>query len=244
VTKNSKLAAWLTLLAFLVAFAAVYAAVKYVQALLMPHIPLEGPREIAAFRGASGVVLVWAELGATLLVMRLRGQTLADLGWWKSSSIWGWLAAFVAVVVYAGFALMGPMLKGAPLLTDWSAFRIAMALGIGISAGICEETMFRGFVMRQARDGGAPVVIQVLLSTLFFGLAHLGWGGAGGRFDLPSMIGAMISTSILGLMLAIAYAVGRRSLIPVVAAHAAIDIIIEPWLMLFAVSGGFQRLTH
>jgi hypothetical protein len=45
-------------------------------------------------------------------------------------------------------------------------------------------------------------------------------------------------------MLAIAYAVGRRSLMPVVAAHAVIDMIIEPWLMLFAVSGGFQHLAH
>ncbi len=243
-TKNSKLAAWLTLLAFLVAFAAVYAAVKYVTALVMPHVALHGPREIAAFRGASSVILVWAEFGATLLLLRLRGQTLSDLGWGKSSSLWGWLVALVAVIIYAGFAVMGPMLKGAPLLTDWSAFRIAMALGIGLSAGICEETMFRGFVMTQARDGGAPVVIQVLLSTLLFGLAHMGWGGSSGHFELASMIGAMISTSILGLMLAIAYAVGRRSLMPVVAAHAVIDMIIEPWLMLFAVSGGFQHLAH
>jgi len=242
--KNSKLAAWLTLLVFLAAFAAVYAAVKYLQALVMPHISLNSPREIAAFRAASSVVLVWAELGATLLVMRLRGQTMSALGWRQSSSVWGWFAALIAVVVYAGFALMGPMLKGAPLLTDWSFFRIAVALSIGVSAGICEETVFRGFVMTQARDGGAPVVIQILLSAILFGMAHMGWGGATGHFDLSSMIGAMISTLILGLMLATAYAVGRRSLMPVVAAHAAIDMIIEPWLMLFAVSGGFQYLTH
>ena len=72
------------------------------------------------------------------------------------------------------------------------------------------------------------------------------WGGAGtsGHFELGSMIGAMLATAYLGLMLAITYALGRRSLMPVVAAHAAIDMIIEPWLMLFAVSGGFQHLAH
>jgi membrane protease YdiL (CAAX protease family) len=244
VNKNSKLSAWLTLAAFIIVFAAVYGAIKYLQALIMPHFSLNGPREIAAFRAASSVVLVWAELGATLLVMRLRGQTMSDLGWRKSSSPWGWLAAFVTVTVYAGFAVMGPMLKGAPLLTDWSFFRIAMGLGIGISAGICEETMFRGFVMTQARDGGAPVMVQVLLSLVSFGLAHMGWGGASGQFDLRSMIGAMVSTSILGLMLAVTYMLGRRSLMPVVAAHAAIDMIIEPWLMLFAVGGGFAHMAH
>jgi hypothetical protein len=30
----------------------------------------------------------------------------------------------------------------------------------------------------------------------------------------------------------------------VAAAPGPLDMIIEPWLMLFAVSGGFQRLTH
>jgi hypothetical protein len=244
VKRDSKLSAWLTLLAFVFVFAAVYAAVKYAQGLIMPHVHLAGPRENAAFRGASSIILVWAELGATLLVMRLRRQTLRDLGWRKSSSIWGWLAALFVVAVYAGFAVMGPMLKGAPLLTDWSFFRIAMGLGIGISAGICEETMFRGFVMTQARDGGAHIVVQVLLSALLFGAAHMGWGGTSGHFELGSMIGAMLATAYLGLMLAITYALGRRSLMPVVAAHAAIDMIIEPWLMLFAVSGGFQHLVH
>ena len=58
------------------------------------------------------------------------------------------------------------------------------------------------------------------------------------------MIGAAVSTAILGLMLAIVYAVGRRSLMPVVVAHGAIDTAIEPWLLLFAINGGFEHLSR
>jgi membrane protease YdiL (CAAX protease family) len=242
--QQSKYSAWLTLAAFIAAYVAVYAAIKYAQALIMPLVHLDGPREIAAFRGAMSVTLDWAELGATILVLRLRGQSLPDLGWRKSSTLWGWLAAFGVAALYAGFVITGPMFRGLPILTDWSVFRIAMALGIGITAGICEETVFRGFVMTQARDGGAPIAVQIVLSALLFGMAHLGWGGTTGHFAVNSMIGAMLSTSILGAMLAGAYAIGRRSLMPVIFAHAAIDIIIEPWLLLFAINGGFQHMGH
>jgi hypothetical protein len=44
-------------------------------------------------------------------------------------------------------------------------------------------------------------------------------------------------TMILGCALAIVYLVGRRSLAPVITAHMLIDMAIEPWLLLFAVSG-------
>jgi hypothetical protein len=222
----------------------VYAAVKYAQAALMPHFDLTNVRDMAAYRACGSIVLDWAEVFAMILVLRLRGQRLGDIGWRKRSPIWGWLAALAAVAVYAGFASMGPMLKGAPVLTDWSVFRIAMALGIGITAGFCEEAIFRGFVMGQARDGGAPVVVQLLLSAVLFGLAHGGWGGMTGKFEVGAMIGAMVSTAILGAMLAGVYLLSRRSLVPAVFAHGVIDMVIEPWLILFALSGGFEKLAQ
>jgi len=105
--------------------------------------------------------------------------------------------------------------------------------------------MFRGFVMREAEAGGAPVWLQVVLSGLLFGLAHAGWGAIGGTsFNLGAAIGSTVSTGMLGLVLAGIYVAGRRSLMPVIAAHAAIDMIIEPWLILFALSGGFAHMGH
>ena len=39
-------------------------------------------------------------------------------------------------------------------------------------------------------------------------------------------------TFVLGVALAITYAIGKRSLTPVIISHALIDVIIEPWLLL------------
>jgi membrane protease YdiL (CAAX protease family) len=91
--------------------------------------------------------------------------------------------------------------------------------------------------MTQARDAGLPVALQVILSAVLFGLAHVGWGGLTGHLEIWPMIAAMAATMILGALLAVAYLASRRSLMPVIAGHAAIDMAIEPWLLLFMVSG-------
>jgi membrane protease YdiL (CAAX protease family) len=237
--------AWASLGLFALVFTVIIVALKTAQGALMSHMTLDGPRAIAAFRASGSIVLDWVELLAMIVILRLRGQTLADIGWPKRASWRGWFAAFVATAIYVGFAAAGPMLKGAPLLTDWSVFRIATGLGVGITAGFCEEAMFRGFVMTQAQQGGAPLSVQVLLSAILFGAAHAGWGGIGAaHFSWGAAIGASVSTAILGLMLAITYALGRRSLLPVVAAHGIMDMILEPWLLLFAIGGGFARMGH
>ena len=145
--RRSILGAWQAMALFVVVFALIYGAIKYLQSASMPFVKLESARDMAAFRGTFSVLLIWIEVLAMIGILRLRGQTLSDLGWLKRSSWWGWLAALIVVAIYVGFALTGPMLKGAPLLTDWSFFRIAMGLGIGISAGIGEEALFRGFIM-------------------------------------------------------------------------------------------------
>jgi len=55
---------------------------------------------------------------------------------------------------------------------------------------------------------------------------------------MQQMIGAMTATAILGLMMAVTYLGSARSLTPAIVAHGLIDIVIEPWLLLYAVTGG------
>ena len=74
---------------------------------------------------------------------------------------------------------------------------------------------------------GYGLMVQVLLSGLFFALVHFY------AFAAPlSVLVVQGLTFVLGVVLAITYAIGKRSLTPVIISHALIDVIIEPWLLL------------
>lgn len=236
--KPARIGPWMAIGLLIVVFAVLEAVLPLARAAIAPHLTIKTPRDVVAVRAVSSIVLVWLLFGATYILLRLRGQTLHSIGWKMSSSIWGWLLGFVFAVIYAGFTLMWMIHAGAPVLTDWSLFRILVALGIGISAGICEETVLRGFVMSQARDGGAHWILQILISAILFGLAHMGWGGLSGQVDMKQLVGAVAATTFLGLLMAITYLASGRSLTPPIIAHATIDFVLEPWLLLYAVTGG------
>jgi len=237
-TLKPRIGPWAALALIIAFFAVMEIVLPIVRAAVTIYLNPTGPRDTVAIRAVSSIFLVWSMFIATYVLLRLRGQTLGDIGFGRPARLWGWLLALLFAAVYGGGTLMGMLKAGAPVTTDWSFFRIAMALGIGISAGICEETVFRGFIMGQARDGGAHWIIQILLSALLFGAAHMGWGGMSGHVQMQQMIGAMTATAILGLMMAISYVAGGRSLTPIIMAHGIIDILVEPWLLLYAVSGG------
>jgi membrane protease YdiL (CAAX protease family) len=83
-----------------------------------------------------------------------------------------------------------------------------------ISAGICEETGFRGYMQRPIEERhGAPVAI--LISSFFFGVVHLtkSWAMLG---MVPIVFGAGL---LLGLL-----AWSSGSLIPGMVAHIVMDI--------------------
>jgi membrane protease YdiL (CAAX protease family) len=236
--RPARIGPWTAIGLLIVAFAVLEVVLPMLRAAIAPYVPGATPRDIVAIQAVSSIVLVWTLFGATYVLLRLRGQTLQSIGWNVSSSIWGWLLGFVVGVLYAGFVVMGMIHAGAPVLTDWSLFRILVALGIGISAGVCEEAVFRGFVMTQTRDGGAHWIAQLIISAILFGLAHVGWGGLSGHIQVAQIIGAVSATAVLGLMLGVVYLASGRSLIPPLIAHATIDFVIEPWLLLYAVTGG------
>ena len=236
--KPARIGPWTAIGLLIMVVAVLEAVLPAARAAITPHFAVSTPRDMVAVRAVSSIVLVWLLFGAACILLRLRGQTLHGIGWKMSSSIWGWLLGFVFGVLYAGFTLFRMIHAGAPVLTDWSLFRILVALGIGVSAGICEETVFRGFVMSQTRDGGVHWVLQVLISAILFGLAHAGWGGLSGHIDMKQLAGAVGATAFLGLLMAITYLASGRSLTPPIIAHATIDFVVEPWLLLYAVTGG------
>jgi membrane protease YdiL (CAAX protease family) len=83
---------------------------------------------------------------------------------------------------------------------------------LALTAGICEEFLYRGFALGALLRAGLSVWEAVLISSFLFGLAHLyqGYGGA---------VGTMLLRGLFGTA-----RISYHSLVPVVFWHSAVDL--------------------
>jgi uncharacterized protein len=86
-------------------------------------------------------------------------------------------------------------------------------LALAITAGLCEEFLYRGFAMAVLAQIGLPAWAVVLLSSVLFGLAH-SYQGRGG----------MVMTLLIGLLLG-ASRMAYGSLVPAIFWHSAVDVV-------------------
>lgn len=93
-----------------------------------------------------------------------------------------------------------------------NAVEFAPYCALAVTAGICEEFLYRGFAMAALSRAGAPGWAVVVITSILFGLAHA-YQGRGG----------MIGTGLLGVLFAIMRLI-FNSLLPVTAWHAAVDL--------------------
>ena len=150
-----------------------------------------------------------------------------------------WILATITVVIYVTYTM-----KAIPLvLSQRKEISLFKLLGIGsaVVGGIVEEAFFRRWIMDLCMSGSFPPILQIILSGILFGLTHTSWALLTKR-GIRVMLPAILSTSILGIFLAIIYLVGGRNLGPCIFAHVLINLIIEPWLMLSAISGQWRPL--
>ncbi|MGA2430711.1 MAG: CPBP family intramembrane glutamic endopeptidase [Candidatus Acidiferrum sp.] len=84
---------------------------------------------------------------------------------------------------------------------------------LAVTAGICEEFLYRGFAMAAFTRAGMPGWSVVVLSSILFGLAHL-YQGRGG----------LVGTMLLGLLFGTAR-ITLGSLVPIMGWHAAVDVV-------------------
>lgn len=102
---------------------------------------------------------------------------------------------------------------------------------VGITAGVCEEWLYRGFFLAvvSGLSGGAPAWVLVLVAAVAFGLAHAYQGRAG-----------IVTTGLLGGVMAALYLQSGSLLLPVLL-HAAIDLrfLLVPAGVLPAVRGAW-----
>jgi uncharacterized protein len=144
-----------------------------------------------------------------------------------------WILAAITAIAYVLYTM-----RVIPLvLAKQKEISLLKLVGIiaSLVGGIVEEVFFRRWAMDMLMSRGVGPIFQVIISGIAFGLAHSSWLLL--KRDLRFAIPAILSTSALGILLAIIYLMGGRNLGPCILAHVAINVVIEPWLMLSAVSG-------
>jgi membrane protease YdiL (CAAX protease family) len=93
-----------------------------------------------------------------------------------------------------------------------TAGETALFVMLALTAGICEEFLFRGFVIAALLRSGVATWFAVVFSATMFGVAHL-YQGRGGS----------IGTGLLGTLFALVR-IAYHSLVPAVVWHAALDV--------------------
>ncbi len=197
--------------------------------------------ESAARRSAWRAVLGVTVIEAAALVWSFHAastDTIARYVFVPSGTSLGWIAAAVVPILYIGHAMRALSFVRTYAFvprrwreaTGLKLFAVPMAL----VTGLFEEMFFRRFLMDVAQHHGVGTAEQIGVSALSFGLVHGVWALFGG---FRAGVGATISTAILGAGLAGVYILSERSLLPCATSHIAINLILEPWLILAATSG-------
>jgi len=171
-----------------------------------------------AFVG-SLVTLHWLSAAATVWILRRSGHRPADVGLVGSARTGLALAGALVAVGVAIVALREALGPAEPLwpgpaagLHLTSAPQRAAWIGASLSAGFCEELVYRGFGITALRARGLGAVPAVALPTISWVLVH-GVGGA--LLFVPHFF---VGLAFAGLFL------WRRSLAPVMFVHALVDL--------------------
>ncbi|HEX9309783.1 MAG TPA: CPBP family intramembrane glutamic endopeptidase [Gemmatimonadaceae bacterium] len=178
----------------------------------------------------------WLFVIGVALVLRRRGLSFRNLGVWRIGNWLAWLIAlsFGALSIAGNMRFLPRM--HVPLSYAFfppPGFHLAAALIMGITAGFCEEVLFRAFLMSEFAASGYSKAMQVLIPGAAFGLSHAGYLNQG----FFPWLGIALPTAILGMIWGVSYLAGRRSLVPAIVAHFLNDATALPWISFFMVTG-------
>lgn len=152
------------------------------------------------------------------------------------------LAVAVMAAYFAYSASRSPIIRlyafNPASWTPFLAVRL-FAIPMAFVTGFFEEAFFRKSVMDIALQHGYGNMLQVLVSALVFGMVHAIWSVFGGRFRAAFAV--MIATTLLGGLLAVVYVIGNRSVGPCIAAHIALNLLLEPWMIISSATGSWGK---
>jgi len=107
----------------------------------------------------------------------------------------------------------GPLQVLAERILPQSTVELLPYLALAITAGLCEEFLYRGFAMAVFLRVGFQAWAVVLVSSVLFGLAH-SYQGKGGVV-MTLLIGVLLGTSRLIY----------GSLVPAIVGHSAVEVV-------------------
>jgi uncharacterized protein len=175
---------------------------------------------------ASTIAFQWICLAVTAWRAWARGLGVAELGITVPD------AKRIAIAAVTGAAILGtahwmnlrrmgrmqPEARGffqrlAERIFPQSDVEKLLYFALALTAGICEEFLYRGFAMAALARAGFPVWAVVAASSAIFGLAHLYQGRRG-----------VLATLAFGILFGIAR-IAYDSLVPVVVWHVTVDAV-------------------
>ena len=166
----------------------------------------------------------WLLVGYIYWGLRRRGKSMQNIAGkkWKSASdffidiaiAFGfWIAAIVVLSLVARAVGANGMSQAARSLAPEGPFESLLWIALAVTAGICEETIFRGYLQRQFVAWTRSAPAGVILSAMLFGAGHIYQG--------PK---ATVVIGVYGLMFGI-LAEARQNLRPGIITHAWHDAI-------------------
>ncbi len=204
---------------FIAVFAALAAAGWWAQQAARLQPPGHLPHTRLVPLQIQTIIFEWVCVGWVWLGVRRRVR-LGDLiaGRWASpkavlvdsllgAAVWAVWLAFTS----ATNALLGADRSVVPFPVG--VVEIVLAILVALSAGVCEEIVFRGYFLRQFQALSGSVVAAVFLQALVFGPGHFNQG-----VRVTGL--ATLYALVFGLL-----AVWRRSLRPGMIAHTLSDLL-------------------
>jgi membrane protease YdiL (CAAX protease family) len=212
-------------------------AIWVVSRLISVSIPAAvhgSPEQRFFFWFSAGVVVEWLFVIGLWVVLRRRGISFADFGVWRLGTWPAWVVALLlaAISIASNLRLLPRM--HLPISNAFlpHGFHLFAAVTLGVTAGFCEEVLFRAYLMTQFHRSGYGSALQVLMPGCAFALAHAGYLNQG----FLVWLGIMLPTALLGMMWGVAYLLGRRSLLPTIVAHFLNDATALPWIIFVMVT--------